>query len=138
MFDLAGEGLLCPQSNLFCGFVYQCIVFCFVNSHRFLLHLSSIAPKVFTDRTGLSKQLDTIRYRLDCAIRHDNMPMQCIPLTPHYHKVKLEFKGYTFFLSFTLKYRLWVPIRGGCNMYPRTMFLAKKKKKEKKKSTFFF
>ena len=52
-------------------------------------------------------------------------------LKPHFHIVKLGFKGYTLFFLFLLKnincgYSLEPPRRGGTNeyMYPQFMFLA--------------
>ena len=43
-------------------------------------------------------------------------------LTPHFYIVKLGFAGYTFFLIFALKHRLWVLV------VPRINVLSKNKK----------
>ena len=48
-------------------------------------------------------------------------PCSIDPLSKsHFYKVKLSVQGYTFFLIFALKHRLWVLFRtGGSNVYPR-------------------
>ena len=61
------------------------------------------------------------------------MSVQYIPLKPHYYIVKLGFAGVYLFLLFLLQnidcgYSLEPPRRGGSNVYPQSMFLAKLRK----------
>ena len=57
----------------------------------------------------------------------DNMPVQYIPLKPHFYIAKMGVAGvYLFFLvliqNIHCGYSLEPPRRGGSNVYPQSMF----------------
>ena len=49
--------------------------------------------------------------KIEAARHHVNMSVLCIPLIPHFYIVKLGVQGYSFFLIFALKHRLWLLVR---------------------------
>ena len=62
-------------------------------------------------------------------IHQDKMSVCFIPPTSHFYIVKLGLQGYTFFLNFALKHRLWVLVRTASMIYVLS--------KNKKNTTFF-